>query len=535
MNTNNIGKATDAQLCLRYHEGRDQRAFGELVKRHGPMVMATTRRVLDGHDDCLDAFQATFLALAKSVDRVRNRAAIAGWLHRAAHSSALEVRRSNSRWEGRRERMKEQVKVDSGSRTVTDATGPTQRIANAELAEILDEELAQLPDNLHAVIILCDLEGLSQKEAAARLGIPASTVNDRVTKARKVLAQRLIKRGVTLSLAALATCIAPTGKTASAMTPALVAGTTTKATLFVAGKTGTDVGVKDSIIQSANQVVIIMTKTKFSSIAIAALAIVATAGALCGIVGMQQGTARATTIFNETFDDGNLQDGQPVTWSTNAEFPAVIDISKGELHLSTLEGAPLNSRAAIEVAGLSVKDTSIRTRLRVERAGDLATVVTRSSISDEGEPQGYVAGVAYFANLGQSVVIAGRTDDSQTTEPFSPVSGGNGIVLPYDVRLEDTEIRLDMVGDNFKLWVWRANGGTMPEEPQFDSTDGAYSDPGTVAIVAGNFAGSGTGIVDFIEVEEVPEPKGAAIGLLGVVMCLTGFRHYWRRIIPATE
>jgi hypothetical protein len=63
----------------------------------------------------------------------------------------------------------------------------------------LDEELSRLPDRYRAVIVLCDLEGLSRKEVARQLGCPEGTVASRLARAREMLARRLTQRGVVVS------------------------------------------------------------------------------------------------------------------------------------------------------------------------------------------------------------------------------------------------------------------------------------------------------------------------------------------------
>ncbi|MBY0456437.1 MAG: RNA polymerase sigma factor, partial [Gemmataceae bacterium] len=77
-----------------------------------------------------------------------------------------------------------------------------------ELRRVLDEELAKLPDKYRAAVVLCELEGLSRAAAAAQMGIPEGTLSSRLAHARKVLAERLTRRGVTASATALTTLLA---------------------------------------------------------------------------------------------------------------------------------------------------------------------------------------------------------------------------------------------------------------------------------------------------------------------------------------
>src|SRR5687768_16183104 len=80
---------TDAELVGRYAERRDAAAFEVLVWRHGPMVWATCRRIIRHQHDVEDAFQATFLALARTAGTLGTPLVLGGWLHRVAKNASL--------------------------------------------------------------------------------------------------------------------------------------------------------------------------------------------------------------------------------------------------------------------------------------------------------------------------------------------------------------------------------------------------------------------------------------------------------------
>ena len=81
----------DGQLLARYAPSNDEAAFEALVARHGPMVLATCRAVLRHEHDVEDAFQATFLVLARKARSVRAGDALGGWLHRVAYRAAVQA------------------------------------------------------------------------------------------------------------------------------------------------------------------------------------------------------------------------------------------------------------------------------------------------------------------------------------------------------------------------------------------------------------------------------------------------------------
>jgi|SRR5581483_7734713 len=89
--------ADDARLLRLFASDRDERAFAELVRRHGPMVLGVCRRVLGHRDDADDAFQATWLVLARKARAITRPTRLVGWLHTIAVRTALETRRMRDR------------------------------------------------------------------------------------------------------------------------------------------------------------------------------------------------------------------------------------------------------------------------------------------------------------------------------------------------------------------------------------------------------------------------------------------------------
>jgi RNA polymerase sigma factor (sigma-70 family) len=200
---------TDGQLLGRFLEHRDHATFAALVKRHGPMVWGTCRRLLS-HHDAEDAFQAAFLVLFRKAASVRPREMVASWLHGVAHRAALHARRTA----GRRRAKERQV----GEMPEPAVTGPD---VWRDLQPVLDEELNRLPDAYRAVLVLCDLEGKTRKEVARQLGWPEGTVAGRLARARAALAKRLARHGLSVTGAALATVLSENA--AAAGVPASVA------------------------------------------------------------------------------------------------------------------------------------------------------------------------------------------------------------------------------------------------------------------------------------------------------------------------
>ena len=216
----------DAVLLDRFLERHDEAAFAVLVIRHGPMVWGVCRRLLHQHD-AEDAFQATFLVLARKAASIRSKDMLGNWLYGVAHQTALQARRTAAR------RRAKEVQLTTMPDIKAVETDPW-----ADIQPLLDEELSRLPDIYRAVIVLCDLEGRTRKEVASHLRVPEGTVAARVARARAMLAKRLTQRGVALSGGALAAVLAEQGASASVPT-SVVLSTIKTASVIVAGHAAT--------------------------------------------------------------------------------------------------------------------------------------------------------------------------------------------------------------------------------------------------------------------------------------------------------
>jgi RNA polymerase sigma factor (sigma-70 family) len=223
------GGLTDGQLLECYLTRRDEAAFEALVRRHGPMVLGVCRRVVGNVHDAEDAFQATFIVLVRKAASIGAREAVGNWLFGVAFRAALKARAGMIRRSSREKQMEEMPER---------GTGPVE--AWNDLRPLLDRELARLPDKYRAAILLCDLEGRSRRDAAQQLGVPEGTISSRLATGRKMLANRLVRRGVLLSAATLAAVLAE-GHATAAVPLALVASTAKAATLTAAHATAVGV------------------------------------------------------------------------------------------------------------------------------------------------------------------------------------------------------------------------------------------------------------------------------------------------------
>jgi RNA polymerase sigma factor (sigma-70 family) len=223
---------SDSHLLERFLANQDEAAFAALVQSHGRMVMGVCHRVLGNLHDADDVFQAVFFFLARRAHSVIRREALGSWLYTVAYRAALQARSMRDR------RRKREVQM-------ADLPEPKMRVDESrDWQPLLDRELSRLPKKYRSVIVLCDLEGRPRKDVARHLGLKEGTLSSRLATARRMLATRLSKYGLTLSGGALAASIAHS--TVSANVPISLVWTTAKAATLVAA--GQYVGVSVSAV-----------------------------------------------------------------------------------------------------------------------------------------------------------------------------------------------------------------------------------------------------------------------------------------------
>lgn len=202
-----VAGLSERQLLDRFLAHDDADAFEAIVARHGPMVLGVCRRWLDDPNDADDAFQATFLVLVRRAHSLRQRELLANWLHGVALRVARRARRRA---------------LDRRTRESSIAASRDRTADPGDFGIELQDELAGLPRDYRLPLILCYLEGRTHEEAAQALGWPIGTVKGRLARARSLLRDRLVRRGL-----APASCLVVTSleRTPQAVPSPLLAAT----------------------------------------------------------------------------------------------------------------------------------------------------------------------------------------------------------------------------------------------------------------------------------------------------------------------
>jgi RNA polymerase sigma factor (sigma-70 family) len=256
---------TDGQLLEGYVVRSDEAAFEALVRRHGPMVLGVCRRILKHAHDAEDAFQATFLVLARKAAAIVPREVVGNWLYGVACRIAMKARGLAAR-----RRMRER---QAPARPQAERDNPELQ----DLLALLDRELSLLPAKYRTPIVLCDLEGNTRKQAARLLGWPEGTLSSRLAVGRARLAGRLSRRlGLALPGGALVLALAQGAATACVPRP-LIGITVKAATAVAAGKAAAAGAVSCQVAALTEGVLqaMFLSKLKIAMVVLVGLAVVA--------------------------------------------------------------------------------------------------------------------------------------------------------------------------------------------------------------------------------------------------------------------
>jgi RNA polymerase sigma factor (sigma-70 family) len=257
-------RVTDAQLLHQFLRHHDELSFTGLMRRHGPMVLGICRRVL-GHDqDAEDAFQATFLVLARRGATIRKPDSLASWLHGVAYRLALKARAEAAR----RQAQQKEVRAMS-------PTDLLSEVLRRELRGLIDEELTHLPEKYRAPLILCYLDSQTLTGAAHRLGWTKGTVAGRLARGRDLLRKRLARRGLTMSNGLMPPLLLE-GAAPAAVPAGLLAGTAKAALRFAASQSAAGGVVSTSVVRLAEAGIraLVLTKLKVATAVLLVFAVV---------------------------------------------------------------------------------------------------------------------------------------------------------------------------------------------------------------------------------------------------------------------
>lgn len=265
-----LGSLADAELARRFLSGpRDvaEAAFEVLVARHGDMVLRVCGAVLRDAHAAQDAAQVVFLVLARRMRTIRQVDSLGPWLHRVAIRTAKRARALDERRRAREQAVAQRIVRESA-----------MNVSHAS-TEHLHDALNALPERFRAPIVLCELEGRTQEQAAHALGWKLGTLQSRLHRGRQKLKERLRRHGV-LSGAGLAV----TAGTRTAAVDAAWIGATARAAAELVHGGGWVEGVSPGVVELTQGVMRMFLRDRIQSIALAVGAVMLTGGISWGVL-----------------------------------------------------------------------------------------------------------------------------------------------------------------------------------------------------------------------------------------------------------
>jgi RNA polymerase sigma factor (sigma-70 family) len=417
---------TDAQLLEDYISRHDEAAVTALVRRHGPMVWGVCRRVLDNDHDAEDAFQAAFLVLVRKAASILPRAMVGNWLYGVAHQTALKARATTAK-----RRIRERQAQELLEQAAAAAAEPT---LGQDLDRVLDQQLGRLPDKYRVVIVLCDLQGKSRKEAAHELKLPEGTLSSRLTTARAMLAKRLARRGVVASAAAFAGLCSP--GMASSIVPPSVALATIRAAAFAGVGSGALAGISNEAAVLAEGVLRTMLLTKLKVVAKVGAVTVLSLGVIAG--GLYMDDAAAQPGPPDKPPPGNEKRHEAAEGTAAAKAVAGLRI---RLQLDRPKGDKVPSYCMLVLENVADTDLNVQMGYSLANGKTHHPAALRLLVSSNGDKMRTLT----YSNGG----VAGRLD------PFVvPLPIGSCYTLrcslDHFVDLESGE-RVDLAAKNYRI------------------------------------------------------------------------------------
>jgi RNA polymerase sigma factor (sigma-70 family) len=415
-----LASADDSALLARFAHEHDHDAFAALVAGHGPMVHNVCRRLLGNAHAAEDAFQAAFLVLARKAGGLRPGASVTAWLHGVAARVALNACRAGLRRSAYQQPL-------AGDEAFDDQPDLLSQLTAREMLTVLEEEVQRLPHAYRLPVALCCLEGLSQHEAAHRLGWTAGSVKGGLERGRARLRSRLAQRGLAPA-AVLALLEAARGGLHAGL-PAGLTVRTVKAALGFAGLQFPSPGaVPGKVVQLAENVLKgeTMFKRKLAVVVACLLTMTALVAGTLGALSGQSGPGKEDADKNRQVQlTVDLHDGSRVIGTSATLKELLLRTSFGEVRI------PIGL-----VESLQLKDDQGTAAVRFHNGDQLTGLLDLKALGDLklttalGEttvPLKLVTLCKIEPPPSQVKVTARASSTGEATEPNNPFQPGDKV------------------------------------------------------------------------------------------------------------
>lgn len=189
-----VNVIADCELVTRAIAGRED-GFEELVRRYQRPIAAYVYRMVGDYDAALDLTQEIFIKVYGSLHRYRSEYKFSTWIYKIAHNAAIDHLRRHST---REQSLVNQVDGEQYDLPIESGRlSPEQESERAERRAEIETVVRQLPAAYRELIVLRHSHDLSYDEIADVTGLPLGTVKNRLFRAREVMRQQFVQRGIT--------------------------------------------------------------------------------------------------------------------------------------------------------------------------------------------------------------------------------------------------------------------------------------------------------------------------------------------------
>ncbi len=170
-------------------------SFEELVRRYQRPISAYVYRMVGNYESALDLTQEIFIKVYSSLRRYRAEFKFSTWIYRIAHNSAIDHLRRNATREQSLINGSEsdhfELPIESGS------LSPEQESERKERRVEIEAVVRTLPTNYRELIFLRHSQDLTYEEIVEVTGLPLGTVKNRLFRAREMMRQQFVEKGIT--------------------------------------------------------------------------------------------------------------------------------------------------------------------------------------------------------------------------------------------------------------------------------------------------------------------------------------------------
>ena len=169
----------------------DHAAFERLMRRHNPRLYRLARATLRDPTEAEDALQDAYVCAYRSIGKFRGEASLSTWLSRLLLNECFARLRRSARRQNVIAIVSPNAPIESTSMAANESEAPDTELARAQMRDLLERKLDELPENFRTVFVLRSVEEMSVDETAECLGIPEETVRSRHFRAKTMLRESL--------------------------------------------------------------------------------------------------------------------------------------------------------------------------------------------------------------------------------------------------------------------------------------------------------------------------------------------------------